>query len=432
MPGSHKSLLAKVKLVLAIGCFGLFSTSVSAQCSSQVPSGNYALAVQVALQCGHASSNTAQGLFDYLGTTGLSSINNLYTGNEVVDIYAHFNAVPLHLWYQSSPAIPVAGTRLVLFAIPGVLPANIHWDGPTRANTEQQFVQYLKSTLLSQILSYQASNSPTSPITGVGGLLPNAVASDFNQNFMDSATNIAAPMSMSAAASTNGSTPNLIGVALQYGSFSALDSRTKVTSIPLSYTIRNDIDPRRQLTFSVPLTQVDVDGAKAYIAGFGVSYRVPMNDNWTLTPSGKVSGVGSTDLATVSGMYTGSLTSTYIWDMDTYNVAMGNMLSYNRTAKIQSGEYSSNPGITSTVVRNGLMLSQPANWNGQKLSVEYSLVDTRYTGGTKLYIDNTQEIGITVGTNKNAFSARSFLRGGLTYLRGKDTKGFTANIGYWF
>ena len=114
------------------------------------------------------------------------------------------------------------------------------------------------------------------------------------------------------------------------------------------------------------------------------------------------------------------------------NVAMGNMLSYNRTAKIQSGEYSSNPDITSTVVRNGLMLSQPANWNGQKLSVEYSLVDTRYTGGTKLYIDNTQEIGITVGTNKNAFSARSFLRGGLTYLRGKDTKGFTANIGYWF
>lgn len=428
----RKSLVVNVTVLAGIICFGLFGTSAYAQCSSQVPSGNYALAVQVAVQCGTASSNTAQGFFNFLDTSGLSAVNNLYTGQEVANIYARFNGVPFQLWYQSSPAIPIAGTRLVLFAIPGVLPNNIHWDGPTRANTEQQFVQYLKSTLLSQILSYQASNSPTSPITGVGGLLPNAVASDFNQNFMDTATNIAAPASAAAAAASGGSTPNLIGVALQYSSFSALDRRTKVTSIPLSYTIRNDIDPRRQLTFSVPLTQVDVDGAKAYIAGFGVSYRVPMNDNWTLTPAGKISGVGSVDLATASGMYTGSLTSTYIWDMDTYNVAMGNMLSYNRTAKIQSGEYSSNPDITSTVVRNGLMLSQPANWNGQKLSVEYSLVDTRYTGGTKLYIDNTQEIGITVGTNKNAFSARSFLRGGLTYLHGKDTKGFTANIGYWF
>ena len=214
MLGINKSLITKVSLLLVISCSALFGSSATAQCSSQVPSGNYALAVQVALQCGTASSNTAQGLFNSLGTSGISAINNLYTGNEVVDLYAHFNGVPLHLWYQSSPAIPVAGTRLVLFAIPGVLPNNIHWDGPTRANTEQQFEQYLKSTLLSQILTYQASNSPTSPITGVGGLLPNAVASDFNQNFMDTATNIAAPASAAAAAASGGSTPNLIGVAL--------------------------------------------------------------------------------------------------------------------------------------------------------------------------------------------------------------------------
>ena len=423
MLATRKSIVTKVSLLIATIGVSLFGSNAVA--CSYIPPGTYALSATVNFgPCISTSTNTVDAFFNTISTSGLQALTPTYTGTQDISVFARFNSLDITLGYGIGPVL--------FLQIPG-LAVNTSFNGATRDASEDLFEDYIKkSGILGKILNYQAANSPTSPITGVGGLLPNAVASDFNQNFMDSATNIAAPMSMSAAASTNGSTPNLIGVALQYGSFSALDSRTKVTSIPLSYTIRNDIDPRRQLTFSVPLTQVDVDGAKAYIAGFGVSYRVPMNDNWTLTPAGKISGVGSTDLATVSGMYTGSLTSTYIWDMNTYNVAMGNMLSYNKTMKIQSGEYSANPDISSVVLRNGVMLSQPANWNGQKLSVEYSLVDTRYTGGTKLYIDNTQEIGITVGTNKNAFSARSFIRGGLTYLRGRDTKGFTANIGYWF
>jgi hypothetical protein len=423
MHATHKSLLTKVSLLVTTIGATLFASNALA--CSYIPPGTYALSATVnSGPCVSTSTNTVDAFFNTINTNGLQSLTGTYTGTQDISIFARFNSLDITLGYNVGPQLQLLIPGLGVFET---------FNGLTRDASEDLFEDYIKkSGILSKILNYQAANSPTSPITGVGGVLPNAVASDFNQNFMDTATNIAAPASAAAAAASGGSTPNLIGIALQYGSFSALDTRTKVTSIPLSYTIRNDIDPRRQLTLSVPLTQVDVDGAKAYIAGFGVSYRVPMNDNWTLTPAGKISGVGSTDLATVAGMYTGSITSTYIWDMNTYNVAMGNMLSYNRTAKIQSGEYSANPDITSTVLRNGVMLSQPANWNGQKLSVEYSLVDTRYVGGTKLYIDNTQEIGITVGTNKNAFSARSFLRGGLTYLRGKDTKGFTANIGYWF
>ena len=423
MKMSHRSLVTTASTFLAV--LGATAFGSSAMACSYIPPGTYALSATVSSgPCISTSANTVDAFFNTINTNGLQALTGTYTGTQDISIFARFNSLDITLGYNVGPQLQLLIPGLGVFET---------FNGLTRDASEDQFEDYIKkSGILGRILSYQAANSPTSPITGVGGLLPNAVASDFNQNFMDSATNIAAPASAATAAVSGGSTTNLIGVALQYGSYSALDSRTKVTSIPLSYTIRNDIDPRRQLTFSVPLTQVDVDGAKAYVVGFGVAYRVPMNDNWTLTPAGKISGVGSSDLATAAGMYTGSITSTYIWDMNTYNIAMGNMLSYNRTAKIQSGEYSANPDITSTVLRNGVMLSQPANWNGQKLSVEYSLVDTRYLGGTKLYIDNTQEIGITVGTNKNAFSARSFIRGGLTYMRGKDTKGFTANIGYWF
>lgn len=429
MFSQRKSIIAMASLLAASSLYA--TGAFASECNTLIPKGTFALSLGVAGVCsGTVSANTAQAFFDVLSTSGLQSLSNTYTGSQQASIFARFNSLDMTLAY---PNTGFTGTGATLnLIIPG-LSVSQTFSGANRDASKNQLEDYLKkNNIIGQIIAYQATNSPTSPITGAGGMLPSVVASDFNQNFTDNATNIASPANQAAAAKVNNTTPNLIGVALQYGSFTALDSKTKVTTIPLSYTWRNDIDPRRQLTFSLPLTQVDVDGAKSYHGGLGVSYRVPMNDNWTLTPAGKISGVGSVDMATVAGMYTMSLTSTYIWNMDSYDVAMGNMLAYNKTMKFKSGDYAFDPGITSTVLRNGVMLSQPATWGGQKVSVEYSLIDTRYMGGTKIYLDNTQEIGITVGTNKSAFSARSYLRGGLTYLRGKDTKGFTANIGYWF
>lgn len=390
------------------------------------PNSNFFLSLNVTGgSCIAVSTDTAQTFFDKLSGSGLSALGAGYTGSEIATIDANFNSLVMSLAY------PNLGGPLLTLNIPG-LGVNQTFTGATRDASKQLLADYLKKTdIIGQIMKYQAAHSPTSPIAGAGGMLPNAVASDFNQNFTDTATNIAAQSSAASAASQDKVTPNLIGIALSYGSLTNLNNKTKVTTLPLSYTIRNDIDPRRQLILSLPITQIDTNGAKSYNIALGAAYRLPMNDNWTLTPSGKVSGVGSVDMATVAGMYSLSLTSTYIWELDNYAVSMGNMLGYNKTMKFKSGDYAFDPDIQSTVLRNGVLFSQPVNWGGKKLSLEYSAIDTRYTG-TKLYIDNTQEFGITVGTNKSVFSSRSYLRGGLTYLQGKDTKGFTANLGYWF
>lgn len=397
-----------------------------------LPEGNFSVSLTMSGACDSVSASTAQTFFDQLSTNGLKSlsgVDNTYDGTQQANIDANFNSLMMSLSFPNT-GFTGAGAQLAL-SIPG-LGVSQTFAGANRDISKELFVDYLKKTnIIGQVMNYQAANSPTSPITGRGGMLPNAVSSDFNQNFTDTATNIASQSSAASAASQDKITPNLVGAAFSYGSLTGLNKNTKVMTVPLSYTIRNDIDPRRQLVLSLPLTQIDTDGAKSYAVSLGAAYRLPMNDNWTLTPAGKVSGVGSVDMATIAGMYSLSLTSTYIWEFDNYDVSMGNMLGYNKTMKFKSGDYSFDPGISSTALRNGVMLSQPVNWGGNKLSVEYSAIDTRYMG-TKLYIDNTQEFGITVGTNKSAFSARSFLRGGLTYLHGKDTKGFTANLGYWF
>lgn len=386
----------------------------------------YSLSATVGSGCGSFGGNTAQAFFDQLKTSGLSALSGItYTGTEVANITANFNSLPITL------AFPTQNSPLLKFDI-AALGVSQTFQGATRDESRALLEDYIKKNgIIGKIMQYQAANSPYSPIAGPGGAIPTMAAASFDDNFNNTASNIAAPAGAAAAASNNGSTPNLVGAALSYGSLKVLDSSTKVTTLPLSYTIRNDIDPRRQLVFSLPLTQIDANGAKSYSGGLGVSYRLPMSDQWTLTPGVKVGVSGSKDLATLAAIAGGSVTSTYIWEMDNFDVAMGNQIGYYKSLKVTAGDYSADPGINSTVFRNGVMLSQPVSVGGQKMSLEYSLVDTRYTG-TKFYVDNTQEISITLGTNKRAYSSRSFFRGGLTFLRGKDTNGVTANIGYWF
>lgn len=401
---------------------------VAAQASCAAPSTNFfSLTATVGAGCGSFGTNTAEAFLDELKTSGLSTISGIsYTGVEAASISANFNKLPISLAFPNTGS---TGSGAVLtFAIPA-LGVNQTFQGATRDDSRDQLKDYLKKNdIIGKIMKYQAENSPYSPIAGPGGLIPTQAAASFDDNFTNTATNIAAPAS---AAATGGKSTNLAGVALSYGSLNVADSSTKVTTLPLSYTIRNDIDPRRQLVISLPITQIDANGAKSYEAGLGVAYRVPMSDQWTLTPGVKLGVTGSKDLATLAAVSSGTITSTYIWELPNFDVALGNQVGYYKTMKVGSGDYSADPGITSTTFRNGVMLSQPVSFGGQKMSLEYSLIDTRYTG-SKFYVDNTQEISITLGTNKRAFSARSFFRGGLTFLHGKDTSGVTANFGYWF
>jgi len=423
---TNLSLKAIVPVVAAV-----FSLPAAAGLGCDLPGGNFALSLQVGGSCGApVTSTTADAFIDLLQPVELQTLNPAYSDVALAIARGRFNGVSMEMTYA-------AGSADVILEIPALGYSKL-FSGATREESIELLREDLKrGDILGRIMKAQAQSSPTSPITGVGGLIPSVVATEFNQNFTAAATQIAAPPAAAQAASQQGATPNLVGVGLQYGSYDSRDSlgftnRIEVVTLPLSYTLRNNIDPRRQLSISLPITQVDVNGAKVYSAGLGLAYRFPMNDQWTLVPSARISGVGSIDLATVSGVHTVSLTSVYMWEAGPFTMAMGNMLAHNGTMKFRSGDYAFDPDISNTSMRNGLMLSQPVEWGGQRLSLEYSLVDTRYLSGVRPYLRQFQEFGITVGTNKNAFSARSFLRGGLTFTTGKGTRGWQANIGYWF
>ncbi len=300
------------------------------------------------------------------------------------------------------------------------------FTGANRDQSEELFEEYVKKgDILGKVLRYQAKNSPTSALTGEGGAIPMLAMADFNTSF-DNASQIGVP-------DQNQTANNLIGVGLSYGSYNIDGNEdVKTTSLPLSYTIRNNIDPRRQLVLSMPLTQVSVDGAKAYHGGLGAAYRLPLTDRWTLTPGARYSVVASKDRATVSTVMSASLMSTYVLPLGGFDLAMGNMVGVYKTGKFSSGDYSFDPDVNLKMTRNGLMASVPTAMFGSKMAAEFSIIDTRYLGSEKPFVTDSQEVGITLGTNRKASNARSFTRLGATYVRSKTTKGFTVNLGFWF
>lgn len=351
------------------------------------------------------------------------NLSNLgYNNNSAANVLGRFNDVGVILSY------PTNSTKLS-YNFPELQMAG-SFTGSSRDDSEEQFIDFVKkSDLIGKIMNYQAKHSATSALTGVGGVIPMAGAQDFAASFDPMSQIMTGPGDKGDSGSNN-----LIGIGLGYSSYNIDGSadRVRSTTLPLSYTIRNDIDPRRQLVFSMPLALVKVGEASTVHAGLGASYRIPLADRWTLTPGGRYSIVASKDRATVSTVMSASLMSTYVFPLGgNQAVAIGNMLGYYKTGKFSGRDYSIDPDIALTMARNGVMYSMPTAMMGGKMAAEFSLIDTRYLGD-KPFVDNTQEFGVTIGTNRNAANARSFLRGGMSYVHGKATRGVTINIGYWF
>lgn len=364
--------------------------------------------------------NSAEEVFEFPSFENLHTRFTNYTGTEAATMDVNFRGLGMIVAY------PAAGQSDLVLDVPSL---GIHqvFSGATRDESREQFSDFMKKNggdILNRIMKKLVETSPHDPIAGnPNSLMSQMAANDFANGFSNFVSSIATKPGEKA--------DNLIGIGARFTSLRQDGIRNNTFTIPFSYTIRSDIDPRRQLIFNLPVTYSEVGGAKAYNLGFGAAYRLPMNDNWTLTPAVSYGAAGSKDLGAFGQALSASVTSSYVIEGKGYDIAIGNMVGYYRTLKLSVNDYSYNPDIANVVFRNGVMYSHPINAFGKKMSIEYSLIDTRFTG-TKLYNDGYDEISVTLGTNKNASSARSFYRAGATYLFSPETKGFSLNLGYWF
>ena len=369
-------------------------------------------------------ASTLEALKNQITNAGLGQINTAYNPTSAAVIRAGFMGFPIVISAG-------AGSATMNLNIPALnINQNFSNSATSRDVNKTDLFDYIKNNgadIMSRLQQKLAQVSPISPVAGnPASLQSRMVYDDFDRSFTQFASNI------KDADGQETSSNNLIGVGLSFQSMDTGRVKTDSVSLPLSYTIRSDLDPRKQWNFYAPITQTDTAGAKTYGVNLGLAYRFPINDEWTLMPGLGYGITGSVDLGTAAAMMATSITSQYTLKMDGYDLAVGNMVGYLQSNNLTVGDYSVDPKIANTVFRNGLLLSMPTSLLGPKKALEFSYILTNYTGSS-LYSNQYQELGVTMGTNKGANSARSYVRGGLTYLTGDN--GITSlrlNFGYWF
>ena len=205
-------------------------------------------------------------------------------------------------------------------------------------------------------------------------------------------------------------------------------------NLPLGYSfrLREGGKGLRKIDVSLPLTYAEIEGGKSAAASLGAGLTYGLNDQWSLSPAIEVGVAGSVDLGAGGGIGSASLTSAYTIPFERYSLNVGNMVGYYKTLDIKVGRYRFDPGISNTVLSNGLMLSVPGTMWGRKLATEFWATDTRFFGD-ELYSEYNGEFGISLGTVKTeGYSIENYLRAGVSYMTGDNVKGWRFNLGYSF
>lgn len=403
-------LLAAV--LLAVGASSAAQTRLSC-------SGLFGAFLSSPTQSVQVCSTSLQGLYE-VGIRDVGASLSSYVGDEAITTAARLNGLAAGASFSK-------GSASLDFTIPEL---NIQqtFAGATRVSSARLMHDWLNNNaeLRGRMLQHQAAHSAINPVTGPGGVLSGAVGLDFGASFDEVATRIA-----TTQANAQSGVGNLIGIGVLVSQHEIAGATVRTLSAPLSYTVRNDIDPRRQALLRGSFGVVDSAGTRSHSGRISAGYRFPMSDEWALTPMVGVSLSGSNDNGFYTGVASASIASTYLIERDGFDISVGNMLGYYRSFKPPGVSYGVDPGLQVFAVRNGILISQPVTFGARKMSLEYGLSDTRYLGDA-LYQKSAQDISISLGTNKSVFSVRSFFRATLALQKVRDGHGVALNVNYWF
>jgi len=386
------------------------------------------------------SVRTVELVVDRFSEAQLQSVLPGYAPTDAIVGSVDFRGIPMAVAYA-------LGSNTLEFAVPEI-GFRRSFVGVDRPDANRQLLDFLRSDrdFLGRLGKALAAHSPADPIAGnPNSLQSTMIAGDFAQAiaaaapFLDdeaSRTSLAPPLMVAQAGGAlpplrTGAVGNMAGAGVSGASLSTGGVRSNLVSVPLQYNSRSDIDPRQGFSIRFPISYATWEGSQAAAANLGFAYRYALSNRWILTPSIGYGVTGSADLGSVGHMLSGSLTSTLGVRFASFDLVVANMIGHYRTVSAGGGQYSYNPEIANTAFRNGLVLSKPVAIAGAQRSVQGYVVDTRTTGA-ELFVDNWQEIGITVGSRPRVNLARDYGSFSLGYLRSSSYRGLTFQASYLF
>lgn len=353
-------------------------------------------------------------MFDALTNEGMQKVVPAYTDMSAASAALYVRGLPAEASYA-------AGSTTLRFRVPS-LGIDESFTGTSRDDSKKLFEDYVKhngNDILTRMLHELARVSPVDPVAGnPSSLMAQMGAQDFS-------------VAMSDAGGNGPGGLGTIGLAFQRYSLGGFD--TNVTTLPLGYSF--DIGNGYRLQLSTPIYRVDTQDTVSYGGSIGAALRVPLSSAWVLTPALRFGAVGSADQGAAAGMFSGSLTSRYVWSLGGMDLGMTNQVGMYQSRSVNIGDYDADYDLSNRSLKNGFDLNGELGdtFLGKGAHWQTWIIDTRFYGD-ELYANSWQEYGVAVGTRVQAGQlVYDNLQLGLSYTHGEnDVSGVKLNVGYRF
>jgi hypothetical protein len=329
-----------------------------------------------------------------------------YTDRSIAEVEIDFRGVPF------SAAFPTSGTPLRV-RIPQC-GFDETFVGATRddsINLFEDFFEENNDDLLTCVAQSAVANSPVDPVAGnPNSLMGRMAAADFDMAFDSDAAPVA----------PDGSAPDVGRVGLQFGHFSSGEYSGENYTIPLRYTV--NMASGYGIIVDAPINILSVSGSQSYSGSFGVGVRIPVTENWTVTPTLRGGAVGSIDFASAAFVYSGGASSLVSFSLGVVDIDIGNMVQVYQTGAVSAGDYESDYDLTNYVSRHGAKVTGdlPFDLFGWTPNAHAGVIRTDFFGD-ELFIEGYTDLiaGVSIPGEIGGVPLDRF-RLGLTYTIGDE------------
>jgi hypothetical protein len=308
------------------------------------------------------------------------------------------------------------------------------FTGVNQADLETQIENFLKkdgSDVYARFLKSMAAQS----LVAVSDGNPNATtAIAAGQSFQNYAMTFAETREEKDAPQSGDRVA--LGIIADIGAFDANGIKGTAYSLPMF--ARFKLTERVGLNFDIPLSYIDIDGAKVFGVGLGIGLPVKVipraKDNpwfWQLAPSVGVNASASEDMLAGGMVVHSGLNSLLAYDFGSFTLSMGNHISVYEGMPLTLASYRFDPGVSQQIVKNGLKLDVPI---GQRWIVDVYAIHTKFlaAAGLDQYVTVGGELGYRFGGSGKPGAAKKgggYMKLGLYADVGQDYTSAHAQIG---
>lgn len=174
---------------------------------------------------------------------------------------------------------------------------------------------------------------------------------------------------------------------------------TTAITIPLRYSFSPNL--KTAFIIDAPLTYLRNGGASSIVGSIGVGLRVPLIDQWSLTPIVRAGSGGTLDLCTSGCFVSAGLTSVYNYKLKDYAVfSLINYAGYFTSTNLWLSGINFTYHLHNYIFKNGFTITscKGITFCNRPINFSLSFVDSCFTRG-HLFIQHCDEIGVSLISN---------------------------------